>query len=221
MKYYKYEELSALQFAQALQEISLVYVPVGSLEFHGPHLPLGMDTIHAYEFCMQVARNTGGIVLPPSYWGAVGHDAWKGSLLISEETFRALMHDVFRLLAEQGVKLIIATTGHHPSHQGKTIAEIAQESMSKNPSTRILALDPYGTNPNDVKADHAGKKETSLMLAIRPELVHMNELHGDDTFKGIGEDCVDGTEEFGRRYIKASVENCTFIVKEAWNDLKG
>jgi len=73
-------------------------------------------------------------------------------------------------------------------------------------------LDPYGTNPEDEKADHAGKKETSLMLAIRPELVHMNELLGDDAFVGIWRDCVDGTEEFGTGYLRASVENCTSIV---------
>ena len=219
MRSYKYEQLTALQFEQVLEETPLVYVPVGSLEFHGPHLPLGMDTIHAYEFCLQVARNTGGIVLPPSYWGAVGHDGWKGSLLISEETFQVLMRDVFRLLAEQGVKLIVATTGHHPTHQGKTMARIAQEIMSKYPSVTILALDPYGTHPDDENPDHAGKKETSLMLAIRPDLVHMEELLGDDAFKGIGEDCVDGTSEFGKKYLSASVGHCTSIVKEAFNDL--
>ena len=132
MTYYKYEELSSSQFLQALETMSLVYVPVGSLEYHGPHLPLGMDTIHAYEFCLQVARQTGGIVLPPSYWGAVGHDGWTGSLLISKETFHALISDILRLLAQQGVKLIVVTTGHHPDVQGKAIADIAQESMRKN-----------------------------------------------------------------------------------------
>ncbi len=219
LKSYKYEELSASQFAQALEEMPLVYLPFGTLEYHGPHLPLGMDTIHAYEFCLRVAQKTGGIVLPPSYWGTIGHDGWKGSLLVSEETFRALIRDIFRLLAQQGVKLIVATTGHNPKLVGEIIAKIAQESMGKNPSTRILTLDPYGTNPEDKRADHAGKKETSLMLAIRPELVHMDELLGDNAFKGIWEDCVDGTEDFGTKYLRASVENCTSIVREAWNDM--
>ena len=139
--------------------------------------------------------------------------------MISEETFQVLRRDVFRPLAEQGVKLIVATTGHHPTHLGKTIARIAQEIMSKYPSVTILALDPYGTNPDDQNPDHAGKKETSLMLAIRPELVHMEELLGDDAFKGIWEDCVDGTAEFGNSYLSASVENCTSIVQEALNGL--
>ncbi len=219
LKAYKYEELTALQFEQVLEEVPLVYVPVGSLEFHGRHLPLGMDTIHAYEFCLQVAGNTGGIVLPPSYWGTVGHDGWKGSLLISEETFQALMREVFSLLAEQGVKLIVATTGHYPEHQGKTIARLGEEVMIQYPSTTILALDPYGTNPDDQNPDHAGKMETSLMLGIRPELVHMDELLGADAFKGIGENCVDGTAEFGKKYLSASVGNCTAIVQEALNGL--
>ena len=57
------------------------------------------------------------------------------------------------------------------------------------------------------------------MLAIRPELVHMDELLGDNAFNGIWEDCVDGTENFGTEYLRASVENCISIVRKAWNDM--
>lgn len=52
------------------------------------------------------------------------------------------------------------------------------------------------------------------MLALRPELVHMNELVGDDAFRGIGKDCVEGSAEFGTEYFKASVEMCASMVKE-------
>jgi len=219
--YYRYEELTASQFAEALHEKSLVYVPVGSIEFHGPHLPLGMDTIHAYAFCVRVAQETGGIVLPPTYWGAIGHHDWPGSALISAETFRAWLKDVFRSLGQQGVKLIVASTGHHPEVQGKAIAEVAQESMTAYPLSQFLALDPFSTHPTDPTADHAGKKETSLMLAIRPDLVHMETLVGEEAFNGIWPDCVEGTAAFGAAYLGASVTHCAAIVQKAWDELQG
>jgi creatinine amidohydrolase len=212
MKFYRYEELSAVDLAGILKERSLVYVPVGSMEFHGPHLPLGVDTINAYEFCLRVADRTGGIVLPPTYWNANGHDGWPGSLLVRERTFRALFRDLFRLLAAQGVKLVVASTGHWPQKQGATLARLAREAMKARPKTRILALDLYTTNPDDPTCDHAGAKETSLMRTLRPDLVHMRRLVDETSYKGIGLDAAKGTAERGRIYLNASVENCAAMV---------
>ncbi len=213
---HKFEELTADRLTEVLNETSLVYVPIGTLEFHGVHLPLGMDTIHAYEFCLRAAEQTGGVVLPPSYWGALGHEGWTGSLLIRDETFRALVRDIFELLADQGVRLVVATTGHWPARQGVTIAELAKRAMKSRPECRILALDPFTTNPDDPEADHGGMKETSLMLSIRPDLVHMEKLSaGEEVFKGVGSNCVDGTAEYGLNYFNRSLENYIRQIKEA------
>lgn len=219
MNCYKYEELSSSQLSRALDAMSLVYVPIGSLEFHGPHLPLGLDTIHAYEFCLQMAQRIGGIVMPPTYWGVCGHEGWTGSLLVSKETYRALMSDILRLLALQGVKLVVVMTGHYPAVQGKMVEDLAQEAMQKDPSFKVLVLDPFGINPSSEKAEHAGKIETSLMLAIRPDLVHMDTLGAGTDFKGIAKDCVAGTKEFGDEYFRASIQSCTSIVLGEWNRL--
>jgi creatinine amidohydrolase/Fe(II)-dependent formamide hydrolase-like protein len=61
MPSHKFEELAADELTEVLNQTSLVYVPIGTLEFHGVHLPLGMDTIHAYEFCLQATEQTGGV----------------------------------------------------------------------------------------------------------------------------------------------------------------
>jgi creatinine amidohydrolase len=217
----KYEELTAKELQEALKGKSLVYFPVGSLEFHGPHLPFGFDTLHAYHFCLRAAAETGGIVLPPTFWGTTGHVGWVGSLLVSEETFRGIVRDVFRLLAEQGVKLVVATTGHWPEKQGGMIATIAQEAMKARPQTRVLVLDPFTANPTDRNPGHAGLKETALMMFLRPELVHTNELKGEDAFKGIGKDCVDATACFGADYFEASLANFVQAVNETWEAVAG
>jgi creatinine amidohydrolase len=217
----KFEELTAHEATWILKQASLVYVPIGSLEFHGPHLPLGMDTIHSYEFCQRVAERTGGLVLPPTYWNANGHVGWPGSLLVRERTFRALVRDILNLLAEQKVQLVVISTGHWPAKQGVAIAKVANEVMRKNPNApRILVLDPFGCHPTDKDPGHAGMKETSLMLALRPELVHMDKLsETPDAFDGIGEDAGDGNADFGGEYFNASLQNCVNIVKEALSEL--
>lgn len=216
MKTHKYEEVSAHVLMERLQETSLVYFPVGSMEFHGPHLPLGLDSMHAHQFCLAAAEITGGLVLPPTYWGANGHEGYPGSLLVKERTFRAIVRDVFDLLADNGVKLIVATTGHWPARQGKTLERMAKDAMKKRPETTILALHPFRSTPGADTIKHAGKLETSLMLALRPELVHMEKLDEvDDPLNGIGIDTAEGTKEIGEAYLAESLASYTAEVMQA------
>jgi creatinine amidohydrolase len=198
---------------ERLEEASIAYVPIGTLEFHGPHLPLGTDAIHAYEFCLVAARRTGGVVLPVTPWSPHGHERWPGSLLVRESTFQALVTDIFALLSEQGVKVIVACTGHWPARQEPAIRKIADDVMAQSPQTRILVLGPW-CHPADPSADHGGKKETSLMLALKPELVHMDRLEGEDAMRGIGESAVEGTAAFGKAYLAAELENFVTQVNE-------
>ncbi len=216
MRSQRYEELTAHELSAALAETSLVYVPIGSLEFHGPHLPLGLDTIHAYEFCRCVAEQTGGVLLPPTYWNANGHVGWKGSLLIRDSTFCSLVSDILRLLAEQEVRLAVLCTGHWPAKQGAAIAALAEKAMKEvTDSPKILVLDPFGCNPIDTDPGHAGKKETSLMLALRPEMVHMSKLsESENAYDGIGKDAAEASADYGKEYFAASVQNCVRIVSE-------
>ncbi len=215
MESWKYEELSFSEKEESLKQTSLVYVPIGSLEFHGPHLPLGLDTIHSYEFCTRLAGETGGLVLPPTYWGTDGHVGWSGSLLISKRTFRALLKDIFTLLSGNNVKLIVTVTGHYPEKQGVIIKQLAREAMKKRPGTKILSLDPLTYHPGgDHQGDHGGKVETSLMLAIRPDLVHIEKLAGQDALKGIMPNAAEGNKEFGKEWFDSTLQNCVRIIKE-------
>ncbi len=210
----RWDELSATELVEVLEQTSLAYVPIGTLEFHGAHLPLATDAIHAHEFCLAAAEQTGGVVLPPTHWSPHGHEGWAGSLLVREETFRALLTDVFTLLCEQGVKFIVACTGHYPSKQEPAIRKTADDVLQRFPETRFLVLGPW-CHPTDPSADHGGKKETALMLALRPNLVHMERLSGQDAMRGITASAVDGTAEFGRDHFSAEVENFVKKINEA------
>ena len=211
----RYEELSASELAARLKETSIVYFPLGTVEFHGPHLPLGMDAMHIHEFYLRAAERTGGVVLPPTYWSPAGHTGWTGSLLISDETSRALVLDVLGLLAKQEVRLVVVGSGHFPTRQEPLLAKFAKELMKEYPKTRVLVLGPWTAHPTDPQADHAGKKETSLMMLLHPEFVHLERLKRPEDFKGIARNAVDGSREYGREYFQASLENFIKRVQEA------
>jgi creatinine amidohydrolase len=207
-----WEELTATDLVEALRQRSLAYVPIGTLEFHGPHLPLGTDAIHAYEFCLAAAERLGGVVLPPIYFSPHGSHR-PGSLMIREETFRVLLTDVFTLLCQHGIELIVASTGHFPKKQEPAIRQIADEVGRQFPKTRVVVLGPW-CHPTDRWPDHGGKMETSLMLALRPNLVHMERLAGERALEGIASSAVEGSTAFGKAYFQAGLENFVGSIKK-------
>jgi len=206
----KWEELTASDLRAALIRGSLVYVPLGTLEFHGPHLPIGTDSIHAEEFCLAAAVRTGGVVLPAIPWSPHGNEKGPGSILVREETFNSLVTDILTRLAEQQVRWIVACTGHYPAKQEPAIRKLADEVMKRFPRTRIVGFGPW-CHPRDPAADHAGKKETSLMLALRPKLVRMGELKHPGRSLGVPESALEASKapHYGPYYYETSAGEAT------------
>src|SRR5207247_785901 len=64
MRTVEYELMRPPEIAQARARLPLAFIPIGPLEWHGPHLPMGMDGLHAHTVAMEVARQVGGVVLP-------------------------------------------------------------------------------------------------------------------------------------------------------------
>ncbi len=198
MRKVRYEEMRPDELVAAREQAPLVYFPIGSLEYHGFHLPFGFDTMHAYELCLQAVQQTGGVVLPPTYWGTEGHIGWPGSLLLSNGTIAGIVGDVLSQLDQQNFKLIVICTGHYPRVQGLLIQGIADRYMDRHPASRIILLDPFNLHPTDPSSEHAGIIETSAMLHMRPELVDMAQLDRPDALEAISGDCVDATVEYGQ-----------------------
>ena len=69
MKNVQFELMKPGEIIEEKKLLPLVFLPVGPLEWHGPHLPLGTDPLIAYEISLRIARDIGGVVLPPFYWG--------------------------------------------------------------------------------------------------------------------------------------------------------
>lgn len=215
----RYEELRPDQLDAARQEAPLVYVPIGSLEYHGWHLPVGFDAMHAYALCLRAAERTGGVVLPPTFWGTRGHERFRGSLLLKEATIAALARDILERLAERGYRLIVLFTGHWPEVQGGLLRRVAEEFAGLRPDIRVLVLDPFNLHPTDTHAEHAGCIETSAMLHLRPDLVDMSALSDPAALEAISQDCVAATAELGERRAEEVLGALVEAVREGLSAL--
>lgn len=210
-----YEEMLPGELAAARERASLIYVPIGSTEYHGLHLPVGFDTMHAHALCLRAAQQTGGVVLPPTFWGTRGHEGFPGSLLLQPATIAALMRDILDQLTQQRYRLIVVCTGHWPEVQGALLKEVADAHMAERPEVRVMVLDPLTIHPTDPHTEHAGRIETSTMLYLRPDLVDMEQLKRPEALRAISPDCVEATRSYGEERFTTVLAQMVRIVKDA------
>jgi creatinine amidohydrolase len=207
----EYQYLLPYQFEERMERCPLVYVPVGSLEWHGEHMALGNDTIKIHALCCEAARVGGGIVFPPIYYGIpfmVAYGAryqYKANVPVTEDLLRSLLDTTLRALEEVGFKAAILITGHTCRQQRELMRDIANHYLGE------MAL--YGTDDiewaGDIEftSDHAAKWETSILWYLRPELVDIYRLPKDlrVELEGIGGDDprVYASRQLGKNAVKA------------------
>jgi len=229
----RYELLHPDELDEIIRKSPIAYIPLGSLEWHGRHLPLGNDAIKAYEICLRVAKITGGVVFPPMYWGAeclklraIG--IRDGTVDIDYFVFKAFLLDIVRRVMKQGFRVIVLLTGHYSREQVSAIKEVAEmceritESVKPKgtPSVRIIALPEYELALDlGYHGDHAAKWETSILMYLRPELVDMEKL--TDLLGIDGEDPrKKASKELGEKVVTLIVNRLCELVRNALRELK-
>lgn len=172
-----------------------VFLPLGATEQHGHHMALGVDVILPTTICERVARQVGGLVLPTIPYGnrsqprSGGGPAFPGTLNLSAHTFSLVVRDVIVELFRQCVRRIVVVNGHYeniwPSVEG---IELALEGIGRNNlgELNILRMDHWEfARPETIERifpdgypgielEHASVIETSMMLAVRPDLVDLD-----------------------------------------------
>ena len=157
---------------EALQDPIALW-PVGAVEPHGPHAPLGTDTLISVGVCERAAaRVANAVVLPPLSFGVTRYGAaFAGAIGISEQTLRAVVLDVANAVAENGFRRLVVVNNHFEPEQVATLRAAADESGA-------LYLDLVRRRNAQRLTDefrrgscHAGRYETSLVLAEAPALV--------------------------------------------------
>lgn len=148
----------------------VVVVPVGSCEQHGPHLPLGTDTIIAGALAERaVARLDDAVLAPPLTITASGeHQAFPGTLSLGTAVVTEMLVELAR--SADWSAGIVLVNGHGGNHDAVSAAVARTAAEGR----RMIAWWPrVPTEPDDQLDLHAGRTETSLLLAIDPALVDL------------------------------------------------
>jgi creatinine amidohydrolase len=242
-----YEELTPTAFRRRIQAAPIAYVPLGTLEWHGEHLPLGADGLQSKLFFEMLAREAGGIVLPMLYLGpdrvktVDGKDYYgmdTGNFItdkdkqyprqqldgsaywLPENTFKDILEATWKQLARAGFKIVVAH-GHGPSTG--YIRDHAEEWQKRYGLQFFNCWGPDDSQGLGIMVDHAAMNETSLLMALRPELVHMEHLSADTAQWPVGVGGRDprlyASAELGWKALLLQKQRMKGVLKEAMGKL--
>jgi creatinine amidohydrolase len=194
MDHVLYAELTPAEFQRRIREAPIAYLPLGTLEWHGEHLPLGSDGIQSGGFFAELATEAGGIVLPMLFLGPdlqvirpdgefygmdilgfQGQDPRQlpGSAYhVEEDLFGNWICAILKQLRRAGFRIVVAH-GHGPSTNYFTKRKVEWENEF---GLHLLTCFREREDIYGIQTDHAAANETSLVMALRPELVHMENL---------------------------------------------
>jgi creatinine amidohydrolase len=182
----EWARLKAHELRALAKKNAAVILPVASIEQHGPHLPVMTDTRLGHEVALRAARiawPTRPTVVTPVVWSGLSehHMAFGGTLILGHATFRAVLHDLILALTRHGFRDVLISN----SHGGNTVAtrQIADELASVLPATIVAAtywdeaaLEFARLLEDQAGVQHACEAETSMMMALEPELVDASDL---------------------------------------------
>jgi creatinine amidohydrolase len=188
MSFYRIEELHPRELEEQLAKQPVLVLPVGTLEWHSHHLPLGLDTILAEEICTRLADRLSAVLAPAGYW-AVGGVPYPYTLDLPQEPIERLYEIALAQFVKMGFRVILAFTGHFGLAQTLALKRAACAAMSHSQAI-ILPLTEYDlTTDLGYDGDHAAVGETALLLAVRPDLVQLEAVPAEAPLEGIiGED---------------------------------
>jgi len=138
-------------------------IPVGSIEQHGPHLPVSTDSDIVSEVTKRIAEKNGYMLLPTLNYGVSFEHAPFFNLSIRESTLRTVLTDLCVSLLSNNIKTVFIINGHHGNLKPIKNLDVKLKKISKN-KLRVFPLSYWHFMQRDF--DHAGFVETSLMLAI-------------------------------------------------------
>ena len=172
------EYLRPDQLDEACKIKPVAYFPLGALEFHGRHLPVGLDALKAHDLAIRAARKTGGLVVPPLFHGHGGeHGMYDWTWMMDAEPLIALILSTVQGLERNGIKLILLVCGHYPNYGiGETVIKRFKEAGG---TAKVIAMKDFIGFPetdSPLGGDHASMCEISFMLATDESTVDVGAL---------------------------------------------
>lgn len=214
----RWADLTFEEVEQLVDRVNAVMIPVGAVEQHGAHLPMSVDTVIANAVSEAVSAETGVPVTPPLSFGvSASHGSFAGMITIRPETMISYVTDVLESLYASGVRQFVTISGHIWNNGALDVA--TEKLRVKYDDVRVRAIG-YVTMYPGPEVDghvhhgrglmHANYFETSVMLHLRPDLVHMDRAssHLDvDSFWDYRMDQVSETGVWGRDVDQATAEH--------------
>lgn len=196
MKKIRFEDMLPEELSHMMKKGLPLYLPVSPIEWHGPHMGMGVDAIHARWAAEELAKRTGGAVFPTLYMGTdtyrdreslnrlgldetelvMGMDFPQNTMKSAywnRELFREILTEQVRLLEEMGFDRIVILNGHGAKAQKEIICDLCEKENQRGKECMAFTL----LFPEaGVGLGHAGLYETALMMTIRPEMVDLEKL---------------------------------------------
>lgn len=180
----RWEEMTDPEIDALDRERTIVLLPLGSVEQHGRHMPVGTDSILAHSVCLSAAGRRAGdtVVLPPPWYGfSAHHMAFAGTVTLPAPGLIALGEAIVESVVAHGFRRVVIVNGHggnagvinvlastlgHRFHGKARIAALTYFQLAREAIAELRASAPGGMG-------HACEFETAMMLHLRPDLVKM------------------------------------------------
>lgn len=174
---YALENLTWPEAGRILARDSRLIFPVGALEQHGPHLPLGTNTFIAERLARDLSEDLGILLAPSLPFGVSlhGRGRFAGTATLRRKTLHRAVNELLASWEDHGVSEIIVLTAYrYEPHLDALLMALTEDSLT-------TVIDLYAIDVSDLlegspEAEHGGELETSLMLHLAPDRVRKDQI---------------------------------------------
>ena len=181
----RWDELTAADWPKALEKSSRTCIlPIGILEKHGPHAPIGSDLIHVREWAARAAKKEYAVVFPDYFYGQINEARHQpGTFSLPTHLVMELLDSTCSEIARNGFNKIVIINGH--GGNPNLIRYFIQAQLERRRDYAVYFFEPTTDSSVNEKIrkirksdpatdQHAGERETSTLLYLRPDLVKIN-----------------------------------------------
>ncbi|MBD3353933.1 MAG: hypothetical protein GF364_20795 [Candidatus Lokiarchaeota archaeon] len=174
----EYLNLKPSELKQAINEFPIAWIPLGSLEWHSLHLPLGTDGLKAEAMLRNCAEKFGkGVFFPCRYWSGIDTMKFPYTHEVPKRGEIKFFKRTLEQLYGMGFRYVIILTGHYPTSIVKILQKATQWFMKKHNDAFAIGIPEYYLLADiGYFGDHAAKWETDIMLHFYPDLVDLDIL---------------------------------------------
>jgi creatinine amidohydrolase len=221
----EWSRLKARELKQLAERNAIVLIPVGATEQHGPHLPVQVDARLATEVTLRAARRVAvhePVVVAPTIWCGLSehHMDLGGTITLDFATFHALFRGICGSIVRHGFKRLYIVNGHGGNTAALQVitGELTLELDATIGCSTYWSLDEQGIAAlldRQKNILHAGEAETSMMLALVPELINTDELsqmHGPVVLTASG---IAGVDAGAYRWRRISSRSLNGVIGDA------